>query len=155
MPKAIVRHGLLKDIPGAMRLAADFHNASAYRDHPLDLAKVDQLVHRMLADPAYFCVALADSVTDEIHGYLLAMAHEHYFSKVRTVTDIGFYIEPEWRSPLAARSMVAQLEAWAFGEAGAADITLGISSGIADEATRRFFQRLGYDRGYYGVIKSR
>ena len=72
-----------------------------------------------------------------------------------TCSDLGFYILPEWRNPFAARAMLARLERWAFVEREVADISLGVSSGVADEAIIRFYHRMGYTRGFAGLIKSR
>lgn len=139
----------------AVRLAADFHNASAYRHHRLALDKVDQLVRNALMGGDYFNIVVADQTSDRVEGYLLAMCHEHYFSVARTVTDLGFYISEDYRTPFVARDMLRQLERWAFEVKKVQEISLGVSSGIADAAIVRFYQRMGYERGYYGVIKHR
>jgi RimJ/RimL family protein N-acetyltransferase len=138
-----------------MRLAADFHRESAYASHPLALAKVDELIVRAHTDSDRFCVVVADAVTDRMQGYLMAICHEHYFSYTKTVTDIGFYITEAYRSPAIARDMVRALERWAFHVKQASDISLGVSSGIADERIVRLYERLGYMRGFWGCIKSR
>jgi hypothetical protein len=138
-----------------MRLAAGFHAESAYCRFPLALAKVDSLIQKALASDDMICLVLQDDSNGSIHGYLMAMCHEHYFTYTRTVTDLGFYIEPKWRDPLAARAMLKLLEGWAFEIKHVADISLGISSGIADAAIERFYRRMGYTRGYSGMIKSR
>ena len=155
MPASRLRKLAVGDFAGAIRLAADFHNASAYRHHALALDKIDALIQGALTRPDYFNVVLVDSATDQLEGYLLAVVHEHYFSNTLTVTDLGFYITPDYRTLGSARSMLLELEAWAFGVKKASEISLGISSGIADKAMVRFYERLGYDRGYHGVIKQR
>jgi RimJ/RimL family protein N-acetyltransferase len=143
------------DTADAVRLAADFHNASVYRHHPLALDKVDALIGNALRHPDYFNVVLADAASNRVEGYLLALCHEHYFSYKKTVTDLGFYITEDYRTPFAARGMLKELEAWAFGVKQAGEIALGVSSGIADAATVRFYERCGFTRGWYGVIKAR
>jgi RimJ/RimL family protein N-acetyltransferase len=155
MPASRLRRLLLKDTADAVRLAADFHNASAYRHHRLALDKVDALIGNAMTRPDYFNVVLADARADRVEGYLLAMCHEHYFSTARTVTDLGFYISPDYRNPMAARAMLQQLETWAFEIQKVSEISLGVSSGVADKAIVRFYERCGYTRGYYGVIKTR
>jgi GNAT superfamily N-acetyltransferase len=143
------------DHADAMRLAAAFHAESAYARFPLALAKVDELIQKALANDDMACFVLASPVDDSIHGYLMAICHEHYFSYSKTVSDLGFYIEPMHRDLFAARSMLQAIERWAFHVKHAADISLGISSGIADQAIERFYRRMGYQRGYSGMIKSR
>ena len=143
------------DLDGAMRLAAAFHAESAYSRFPLALAKVDDLVQKALSNDDITCIVLADLTDDSIHGYLMAICHEHYFSYTKTVSDLGFYIEPMHRDMIAARSMLQALERWAFHVKHAADISLGVSSGIADAAIIKFYQRMGYTRGFAGLIKSR
>jgi GNAT superfamily N-acetyltransferase len=155
MPASRLRKLQLSDRADAVRLAADFHNASVYRHHRLALDKVDRLIEAALVRPDHFNVVLADSASDRLEGYLLAICHEQYFSNTLTVTDVGFYITPAYRTIGTARAMLKELEAWAFGEKKAEEIALGVSSGVADAATVRFYERLGYDRGFYGVIKQR
>lgn len=138
-----------------MRLATAFHAESAYAHLPLALAKVDDLVVRALNDPNRVCFVWAVRPDDHIEGYLMAVCHEHYFAYTQTITDIGFYIAPKHRSILAARQMILALERWAFHVKHAADISLGVSSGIADERVIRFYRKLGYARGFAGCIKSR
>jgi GNAT superfamily N-acetyltransferase len=140
------------DHSDVMRLAADFHYASAYRRHTLALDKVDQLFELALHNPDYFCAAAVNAL-DQVQGYLLAVCHEHYFSYVRTVTDIGFYIAEPYRTLRAVRLMLAMLEDWGRGK-GVYEISLGISSGIDDERVLHLYQRLGYNRGFHGMIKS-
>jgi ribosomal protein S18 acetylase RimI-like enzyme len=154
-PDTIIRHLEWDDVVGAIRLARAFHAESAYASMPLALAKVDSTILAALNDPDRYCVVLADRESNTIVGYLMAVVCEHYFSYTLTCTDLGFYIEPAYRNPFAARAMLVQLEHWAFVVKGVADISLGVSSGIADEAILRFYARLGYTRGYSGVIKSR
>lgn len=153
MPESRLRRFGFADWQDAVRLAADFHNASAYRRFPLALDKVDGILSNLIDNPDYFNVVLADAASDRIEGYLLAVCHEHYFSTMKMVSDVGFYIREDYRTPFAARAMVKALERWAFDDKHAAEITLGVSSGVADAAIVRFYERLGFDRGYYGVIK--
>jgi len=154
MPEGRLRRLVPDDHPDVLRLAADFHNASAYRRHPLALAKVDELFAKALHDPGYFCIGLADSVTGRLEGYLMGAVHEHYFSYAKTVTDVGFYVSPAYRSMRAVRLMLAAFEDWAR-STGAQDWTLGISSGIDDDRVLRLYERLGYDRAFHGLIKQR
>lgn len=143
------------DFDAAVDLARHFHAASAYAHLPLSLAKVDAIVEAALRDPNRICIVLASQPEDRIVGYLMAVVHEHYFSQALTCSDLGFWIEPGYRNLFAARDMLGKLERWAFGVKKVTDISLGISSGIADLAILRFYQRLGYTRGFSGVIKSR
>ena len=154
-PDTLIRHLEPRDTVAAIGLARAFHAESAYAAMPLALAKVDQTIRAAMTDPDRYCVVLADKATDTIVGYLMAVVYEHYFSYTLTCSDLGFYIEPAYRNPFAARAMLVQLEHWAFVVKGVADISLGVSSGIADAAILRFYERLGYTRGYSGVIKSR
>ena len=87
-----------------------------------------------------------------MQGYLMGVCFEHYFSNTLTVSDLGFYVAEAWRSPQLARSMLKDLEAWAW-SMGAADISLGVTAGIADPQVVKLYERLGYARGQYMVVK--
>ena len=153
MPGARVRRLRLDDHADTMRLAAEFHAQTVYRDYPLSLAKVDRLFEQSLLSPDHRAVVAADTATDRMQGYLLGVCFEHYFSNTSTVSDLGFYVSPAWRSPQLARAMLRDLEAWAW-ERGARDISLGITAGIADPQVVRLYERLGYARGSYMVVKT-
>jgi len=140
------------DVADCVDLARQFHKESAYSGYPLAIDKVVALIDGALRNPDIFCTILA---SDRPVGYLLAMVHEHYFSHVLTCSDMGFYILPAYRQPLAARAMLKRLEIWAFMDKDAADITLGVSSGIADQEIIQFYHRMGYVRGVAGLVKSR
>lgn len=139
------------DIGEAVRLARAFHAASAYAGLPLSIAKVDALCQNAIAGGDYFCVVL--DTGDGLGGYLMGIAYEHHFSTERTVSDLGFWIEPQHRSPFAARAMLAELERWAFHVKQVGTLNLGVSSGIADADVVRFYRLLGYSRTFTGMIK--
>jgi len=155
MPAFRVRPLAFGDHRDIVRLAADFHAESAYRRLPLSLDKVDAMFNACLSRPDHFCCIVADAASDRAHGYLAAVCHEHYFSTAKTVSDMGFYIDEDWRSMQAVRQALQTFESWAFNHMEVCDITLGISSGIADKLIVRLYERMGYSRGFYGVIKSR
>jgi len=144
-----------RDRADIVRLAADFHNESAYRSQPLSLDKIDALFQSCMVRTDHFAVVVADASSDRVKGYLVAVCHEHYFNKEKTVSDLGFYISEDYRSMQTVRQMLQMLESWAFGQMRAVDISLGVSSGIADKLIVRLYERMGYSRGFYGVIKSR
>lgn len=154
-PELAIRRLAEADAVQAVGLARAFHAASAYSHLKLSLAKVDAIVEAAIHDPDRFCTVLVTVQDDALVGYLMAVVHEHYFSQALTCSDLGFWIEPAHRTPFAARTMILELERWAFGVKRVNDISLGVSSGIADAGILRFYERMGYTRGFSGVIKSR
>ena len=154
MPAARVRELEYGDLGDIMRLAAEFHAASVYRDYRLEPAKVRTLYEHALVLPSHRAIVAADSETDRPQGYLMGICFEHYFSNTLTVSDVGFYIAPAYRALGIARAMLKRFEAWAW-EQGAADISLGVSAGIADAGVVQLYERLGYARGVYTVVKKR
>jgi ribosomal protein S18 acetylase RimI-like enzyme len=155
MPSVRLRRPLPHDLADVFRIAKAFHQDSAYRDQPLSLDKIDALFVSTMTRDDHFAILAVDAVTDRMQGYLLGVCHEHYFNHERTVSDLGFYIMEDYRSMQIVRKMLQMLESWAFGQMKAVDISLGVSSGIADKLIVRLYERMGYQRGYYGVIKSR
>jgi hypothetical protein len=155
MPASRVRRLEAGDAAAIVRLAADFHNASAYRHLSLALDKIDRLFVDCMTRDDHLCVVAADAASNRAEGYLAVICHEHYFSYEKTISDVGFYISEDYRSMQIVRQMLQVMESWAFNTMRVPDISLGISSGIADKLIVRLYERMGYSRGYYGVIKSR
>lgn len=140
------------DMHDLIGLGRAFHEESWYRDMDLSIAKLVQLIEGAIAGDPYFGYVAIDKSNRPI-GYAMALCHEHYFGTDLTVTDLGIYLLPEYRSPLVAATLVRELEEWAFEHMGAKDINLGVSSGIADERIVRFYERLGFGKNWFGVSK--
>ena len=110
---------------------------SEFSDAELDVAAL----YKMLQSPdvVYF-LAIDDG---KIAGSIGGVAHKYFFSSRLRVSDLGFYVEPEYRGSRAAIKLVRALESWAK-ERGIEDIYLGQTTGIEVEKTQQFYERLGY-----------
>lgn len=154
MPRSPVeiRPAELCDIGPVVYLGSLFHQESWHRDFNFAPDKLTALIERVLIDPnmAGWVAVTPDGLPV---GYAAAIAAEMYFSRDRNVTDLGVYLMPEYRDFFIARELIRRLEAWAWAQPGVVCIDLGISSGVADARISRFYERLGYTKGFFGVSK--
>jgi GNAT superfamily N-acetyltransferase len=110
---------------------------SEFADAKLDVAAMYEMLQ--YPDVVYF-LAIDDN---KIVGFIGGVSHKYFFSSRQRVSDLGFYVEPEYRGSRAAIKLAKALEAWAK-EKGVEDIYLGQTTGIEVDKTRNFYERLGY-----------
>jgi GNAT superfamily N-acetyltransferase len=89
---------------------------------------------------------------DKIVGFIAAILHEYFFSNRKRVSDLGFYVLPEYRGSRAAIKLVKSLETWAK-QTGADDLHLGQTTAVDIDKTRQFYERLGYKTVGFNTIK--
>jgi GNAT superfamily N-acetyltransferase len=89
---------------------------------------------------------------DRLVGYACGVLHENVFNDTLRVTDIGVYVEPEYRSGSVSRKMIDHLERWAK-EQGAKELWLGQTTG--DDLTQvvKYYNRLGYTTKGFNCVK--
>lgn len=145
------------DIPEMMAMGRALHAESprysvlSYSDY-----KVEQMLQR--------CI-VGTLVTEPAGGAFVAVKHgrlvggivgfitELFFSYEKIASDHTFYIVPEERGKgRAAVLLVQALEEWAAAQ-GAVDIVVGTSTRIEPEATASFYEKLGYQRYGYVMMK--
>ena len=89
---------------------------------------------------------------DKIIGFIAAISHEYFFSDRKRVSDLGFYVLPEYRGSRAALKLVKSLETWAT-KMGVNDLHLGQTTAVDIDKTRQFYERLGYKTVGFNTIK--
>jgi GNAT superfamily N-acetyltransferase len=89
---------------------------------------------------------------DKIIGFISGLAHEYFFSNRTRVSDLGFFVLPEFRGSRAALKLVKSLETWAK-EKGADDLHLGQTTAVEMDKTRQFYERLGYKTVGFNTVK--
>ncbi len=147
-----VRPFAFQDIGPALHLAVLFHRESWQREFNFDPRKVQELMENVLIHPDMAGFVLVKDGGLPV-GYVAGVASEMYFGRDRNVSDMGLYIKPDYRDFFAARELIKHLENWAWQQPRVKEISLGISAGIAQPEIVRFYERLGYTKGYYGVSK--
>jgi GNAT superfamily N-acetyltransferase len=94
-------------------------------------------------------VAIED---DKIIGFISGIFSEYFFSNRKQVTDLGFFVLPEFRGSRTALKLVKSLETWAT-EMGADDLHLGQTTAIEMDKTRQFYERIGYKTVGFNTVK--
>lgn len=89
---------------------------------------------------------------DKIIGFISGLFSEYFFSNRKQVSDLGFFVLPEFRGSRAALKLVKSLENWAK-EMGADDLHLGQTTAVEMDKTRQFYERLGYKTVGFNTVK--
>lgn len=127
------------------------------------------LVTKMVAE-AEFCEAQADvkkiqrmfvmpnvavfgALEDnKLIGFISGIHNEYFFSSKKKVSDLGFYVLPEFRGTRASIKLIKELEKWAI-DLGVEDISLGQTTAVNMEKTQKFYERLGYKTVGFNTVK--
>ena len=97
-------------------------------------------------------VAFLALENDQIVGFISGLVHEYFFSNRKRVSDLGFFVLPEYRGSRVALKLVKLLEAWAI-EKNANELHLGQTTGLDIDKTKRFYERLGFKTVGFNTVK--
>lgn len=89
---------------------------------------------------------------DKLIGYTCGVLHESVFNDRLRVTDIGVYVEPEYRAGSVSKRMIEHLEKWAK-EKGAKELWLGQTTGQEVTQIEKYYNRLGYTTKGFNCVK--
>jgi GNAT superfamily N-acetyltransferase len=89
---------------------------------------------------------------DKLIGYTCGVLHESIFNDRVRVSDIGIYVEPEYRAGSVSRRMIDHLEKWAK-EQGAEELWLGQTTGDDFDQVVKYYNRLGYKTKGFNCVK--
>ena len=97
----------------------------------------------MAAQPATGnCAIVARNHEGRLVGYLAGTIEEYFFSRARVASSVFLFVDPRERGGLAAVKLVLAFRRWAQNR-DAAELYIGIASGVTTDRTGRFLQRLG------------
>ena len=131
------------DIPEVLRLGYQMHQESVYRRFDYNEDKFARLVchYMMNPDKCFTCVSVVNGV---VNGVLLGSIDEHYFGHDRVASDTLWYVTPKSRGSRAGLQLLRQFEQWSK-DRNAAEIYMGVSTGVNSDKTGGVLQKLGYD----------
>jgi hypothetical protein len=132
------------DIGEILELGQQMHAESAFRHFDFDIPKCAMLFHTCLTNPDTHFIRVAVSPTNEIVGLLIGFISEHYFGRDLIASDYLWYVTPEHRGSKAALALLRDFQKWAE-DRNAAEVHMGISTGVHAEKTGALLERLGYD----------
>ena len=139
-----VRPAESRDIETIVALGARMHRESQYREFEFSPSKVAGYIELVVRRPSLYCLFVAQR-WDQIIGFIGGYWQSVLFGPMRVAFDSAFYVVPEHRGSTAAKRLVTALRDWARDQ-GAAELCLGISSGINTERAERLYEHLGLTR---------
>lgn len=145
-----IRPATRDDIPALIELGRAMHAESPrFSRHPYSPAKTAGTIDFLLANGAVFVAVKGGQAV----GMMGGMVAPGWFTDEATAIELAVYVTPEHRGLIGAR-LIRTYEAWAFAH-GAAEVVLGITTGIHTERTAAFYERLGYQRAGITTVKRR
>jgi len=97
-------------------------------------------------------VAFLALENNQIVGFISGIVHEYFFSNRKRVSDLGFFVLPEYRGSRVALKLVKLLESWAI-EKKAEELHLGQTTGLDIDKTKKFYERLGFKTVGFNTVK--
>ena len=147
----IVRRYVPADFPRVLDMARAMHAESPnHSPYPFDTAKVGRLIGMARQSPDWLALVAQD---EDLVGFALVTAQPMYYSNAIEVMDLAVYVLPEYRGTRAGLKLIARIEQWAA-QVGAARLSIGINTGIANERNERLLHRLGYETVGFQLSKS-
>jgi GNAT superfamily N-acetyltransferase len=152
-----VRPATPDDLPALLAMGRALHAESPrYSRLSFSEAKIRALALQMTTG-TLTTDAPGGALVAEKAGILIGMMAGYvfspFFSEDKVATDYTLYVVPdERRRGKAAVALVRAFEAWAV-EQGVTDIIPGTSTMIDAEGTARFYEKLGYEKYGYAMIK--
>lgn len=152
-----VRNATAADISTLVEMGRAMHAESPrYSRMAFSAEKVEDLIRSMVSS-TLVTEPTGGALVAEKDGHIVGMIGGYiaspFFTHDKVASDYAFYVVPEHRRKCrAAVALMRAFEAWAV-EQGAVDIVPGISTMIDPERTLRFFEKLGYEKQGYVLIK--
>lgn len=117
------------------------HDTSSYADTPYNRAKVEDLMRHLAlgGDNVVFVVRKAGAIVGGIAGSVSAQ----WFSDEKLGYEYSFFVEPGSRSGGAALKLLLAFTNWCQAR-GAKKVRIGITTGMQEELTGRFYRRMGF-----------
>jgi len=97
-------------------------------------------------------VAFLALENNQIVGFISGIVHEYFFSNRKRVSDLGFFVLPEYRGSRVALKLVKLIESWAI-EKKADELHLGQTTGLDIDKTKKFYERLGFKTVGFNTVK--
>tara|TARA_B100000780_G_scaffold97489_1_gene67955 strand:+ start:829 stop:1287 length:459 start_codon:yes stop_codon:yes gene_type:complete len=132
-----------KDLPGAIDLGFQMHQESVYQHFNYDPNKCGRLIYDFMTNPDTR-FAYVGTFDGELNSILLGSIGEHYFGTDLIASDTVWYVSAQSRGSRVGLQLLRAFEKWAK-ERNAAEIYMGISSGLSADKTGAMLQKLGYD----------
>jgi GNAT superfamily N-acetyltransferase len=141
---AMIRKAELKDVP---QLKALTDRMLAHTG--LGVATVEK-IRALVTSPKSLVLLAFDE--EKLVGYTCGILHESVFNNRLRVSDIGVYVDADYRAGSLAKRLIDQLEQWSKRQ-GAEELWLGQTTGDNPEQVVKYYNRLGYTTKGFNCVK--
>jgi len=131
------------DVPGVLNLGYQMHQESVYRHFDYNENKFGRLLYHYITNPDT-CFAYVGTSNNALNGVFLGSIGEHYFGTDLIASDTLWYVSPQSRGSRVGLQLLRTFEKWAK-DRNAAEIYVGVSSGLKTDKTGTMLQKLGYN----------
>jgi GNAT superfamily N-acetyltransferase len=137
----MIRLATLDDIETLVDLGELLHKESSYGYLPFDRLKVCALMAGLI-EGGYGIVFVAEK-NGKIIGGIAGGVTEFWFCNELHGFDYSFFVHPEHRGGSSAFRLLVAFESWVEGM-GAKHMDIGITTGIHEDKTGRFYEKMGF-----------
>ena len=132
-----------EDIPDILLLLEAMTNEGVYSNYELNHGRSQYVIEAILGQDGVFTQCfVADGV---VKGFFAGQVVTHEFVQCHVASDLGFYIDPEYRKGTWGIRLIKNFEAWCMSEDVECDmIRLSVFAGVANERTGALLFNLGY-----------
>lgn len=146
-----IRAATIADTEDLLELARAMHAESPrFQRHEFSEAKAVAMIEHLVEQSTG--ALFVATVGDHCVGMIAGLMGELFFSRAKYATDLVVFVTSEHRGSSMVVRLVKAFERWAI-DAGASEILLGVSTGVATDRTVALYERLGYARTSVATIK--
>lgn len=140
----IIRQATLLDLLALAPLAQDYSlEADKHLNFPFDLEHaMTNAANTIMREDGCFLIVFD---VDEPVGFLWGFCCPLPWSHAKLALDCILYVRKQYRKSRAGFMLMREWERWSVSQ-GAAEVQISIASGIHEEYTEDFYQRLGYHK---------
>ena len=140
----MIRAASSADVPRLLELGREMHAESRYARHAWDDAKVETLLHSLIAEDDG--LALVAEQGGKVIGGFLGWACDHWCTGARQSFDYALFVSAAHRGSIAGARLLLAYARWARGRGVPDDlIGLGITTGVDLAASTRLFRLCGFE----------
>jgi len=130
-----VRLMVADDFKAVMGMARMMHQESpTFRDRAFNERKLLALGQCCVDEPTLMCGLVVEHPAHGLTGFFIGAMQDYYFGNDLQACDLALYVLPTQRGTKAGLLLIRAYERWAVAQ-GACEISLGVSTGIADRRT--------------------
>ena len=132
-----------EDIPDILLLLEAMTNEGVYSNYELNHGRSQYVIEAILGQDGVFTQCFV--VDGVVRGFFAGQVVTHEFVQCHVASDLGFYIDPEYRKGTWGIRLIKNFEAWCMSEDVECDmIRLSVFAGVANARTGALLSTLRY-----------